>query len=135
MKLHDLNKDADTPNEENAAPAELAHHADHPENQETEPLVSLRDDIRQIRDELEGLRQGLEQIAERPPQAEGPIPLLSVKDVAAWLNVSKRTVETLIASGDLNPMRIRSKRMFAPKNVEAYLRTCARGTQAQRRAA
>ena len=55
-----------------------------------------------------------------------PDQLLDIKDVARLLKVSVRTVETLIASGDLVPMRIQSARRFSREAVDAYLRTTCR---------
>lgn len=55
-------------------------------------------------------------------------PLLTVADVARSLNVSQRTVETLIASGQLHPLWIRGQRRFHPDTIDAYLRRCERRT-------
>ena len=55
-----------------------------------------------------------------------PTPLLTVDDVARYLSVSKRTVETLISDGELVPLRIRSARRFAKDAVDSYLRSVAR---------
>lgn len=51
-------------------------------------------------------------------------PLLCVGDVARTLQVSMRTVETLIAAGKLRPLWIRGVRRFHPDAIEAYLRSC-----------
>lgn len=52
--------------------------------------------------------------------------LLDVKDVARHLQVSKRTVETLIAEGQIKPIWIRGQRRFTKEALDAYLRKCAR---------
>lgn len=49
--------------------------------------------------------------------------LLDATEVAATLNVSLRTVEQLIAEGDLVPVWIRRARRFTPEQVEAYIRS------------
>lgn len=67
-----------------------------------------------------------EEIADltRAPSPE-PV-LLSVDDVANHLQVSRRTVEKIIAGGDLQPLWIRGQRRFHPKVIDAYLRRCAK---------
>jgi len=53
----------------------------------------------------------------------GPDPLWDVDQVAEYLNVSRRTVDTLIAAGELRPMRVGRQRRFDPKTIDAYLRS------------
>lgn len=56
-------------------------------------------------------------------EAEGPdkgCALWSVDEVASYLDVSKRTVEALIADGKLEPIRVRSLRRFEPSEIRAY---------------
>ena len=53
-------------------------------------------------------------------------PLLSVDDLAKTLNVSLRTVETLIKSGQILPLWIKGQRRFHPDAVNAYLHACGR---------
>jgi excisionase family DNA binding protein len=50
-------------------------------------------------------------------------PLWDVDQVAQYLHVSRRTVETLIAAGELRPMRVGRQRRFDPKTIDAYLRS------------
>ena len=78
-----------------------------------EPVALLR----QIADTLSILTGQLEAPAR-------PTPLMTVEDVAAYLNVSKRSVEQLVAEGDLNPIYVRSVRRFSKSGVDAYLRRC-----------
>src|SRR5690606_7322678 len=52
--------------------------------------------------------------------------LLSLKDVADLLNVSERTVESIVANGDLRPVRIRGVRRFDPRAVRDYVRASTR---------
>ena len=56
---------------------------------------------------------------------EGPSkdrPLWDVDEVADYLDVSRRTVETLIAEGELEPIRVRSLRRFEPSEIRDYCR-------------
>jgi len=49
-------------------------------------------------------------------------PLADIQDVASCLGVSVRTVETLIAEGDLVPIWVRGQRRFTSDAIEAYIR-------------
>lgn len=60
-------------------------------------------------------------------------PLLCVGDVARTLQVSMRTVETLIAAGKLRPLWIRGVRRFHPDIVIAYMRSCEKKRSTRRR--
>ncbi|WP_412070402.1 helix-turn-helix domain-containing protein [Rubrivirga sp. IMCC43871] len=69
------------------------------------------------------------QLADRVAQlvdaARTPPPLLDLAGAAARLNVSTRTVEALVASGDIPVTRIgagRGVRRFDPAAVEAFIR-------------
>lgn len=54
-------------------------------------------------------------------------PLLTAHEVTAWLNVSLRTLDQIVAKGDLVTIRVRDRvRRFDPVQVEAYLRRCAK---------
>ena len=50
--------------------------------------------------------------------------LLTARDVATYLNLSLRTIETLIAEGQITPIRIRGSRRFAPEAIEKFLSSC-----------
>ena len=50
--------------------------------------------------------------------------LWSVDDVALYLGVSRRTVETLIADGQLRPLWVGGSRRFTKEAIRAYLDTC-----------
>lgn len=50
-------------------------------------------------------------------------PLLTVKDLARTLNVSARTVESLIAAGKIRPLWVAGQRRFHPDAINAYLRS------------
>ena len=88
-------------------------------------LDALADDLearvrRAIREELAADRPAA------PPQAP---PLLDLAGTAARLNVSERTVESLVALGEIPVVRIgtgRGVRRFDPDAVEAFIRRRAR---------
>jgi len=48
--------------------------------------------------------------------------LMSIDDVAEVLGVSRRTMEDIVACGDLDPIWIKGQRRFHPDTVDAYLR-------------
>lgn len=52
--------------------------------------------------------------------------LKDISDVARHLQVSPRTVETLVAEGQLAPIWIRGQRRFTEEALDAYLRNRAR---------
>ena len=49
-------------------------------------------------------------------------PLWDIEDVSAYLNVSVRTVENLIAGGEIVPLRVRSLRRFDPETIKTWVR-------------
>ena len=51
-------------------------------------------------------------------------PLMSAKCVARKLAVSLRTVEKVVALGELVPIWIEGQRRFHPDVVDAYIRSC-----------
>jgi excisionase family DNA binding protein len=59
------------------------------------------------------------------PLVKGPPPLLDVKGVAERLNVSERSVERLVASGQLVPLGVGGARRFSQEGVRAFLRRYA----------
>ena len=71
---------------------------------------------RAIREELAGAA---------PDRPAAPPPLLDLAGAAARLNVSERTVESLVASGEIPVVRIgtgRGVRRFDPAALEAFVR-------------
>lgn len=54
-----------------------------------------------------------------------PAPLLDVEGVADWLGISRRTVEKLISTGEIKPIRVKGQRRFDRDAIEAYIRRCA----------
>jgi excisionase family DNA binding protein len=57
--------------------------------------------------------------------APRPEPLMTAEEVAEYLAVSIRTLETLIAEGELVPLRIRGARRFTREAIDSYLRSLA----------
>lgn len=73
---------------------------------------------------LEATDQLLERL-DRLGEIGGPDkdePLWDINEVADYFDVSKRTVETLIAEGELKPIRVRSLRRFDPSEIRDYCR-------------
>jgi excisionase family DNA binding protein len=68
-----------------------------------------------VRIEGDHLERSLEQ-----SEPERGKQLWTVGEVADYLGVSKRTVETLIAEGELRPIRVRSLRRFEPSEIRDY---------------
>lgn len=56
--------------------------------------------------------------------------LLEVPEVAARLRISEKTVRRLIASGELESVKIGSRRLIAPEQVIAYKQRLIAGAQA-----
>lgn len=67
--------------------------------------------------------------ADAPPidSAAPPPGLMTTDDVATYLGVSPRTVQTIVAEGSLSPIKVRSQTRFDPRDVEAYVRRSTRG--------
>lgn len=92
------------------------------------PTAADPDVIKALASELEGpltealsniVRDHLATVLARPSRPE---PLLTVGEVADRLAVSKRTVETMIAEGELKPVRVRGARRFERTAIDAYVR-------------
>jgi excisionase family DNA binding protein len=89
-----------------------------------ELLTRIENILREVlRDELAAWRAQLQE----------PRPLLDAAAVARQLNVSVRTVERLIAEGEIVPIRIGSSRRFTPESIEAFLRKTVRLRRRRRR--
>lgn len=79
------------------------------------------------------LRQAVrEELAAAGVAADRPLtrpPLLDLSETAARLNVSTRTIESLVSMGEIPVVRIgtgRGVRRFDPDAIEAYIRRSAR---------
>lgn len=76
--------------------------------------------------EVRALRQELAK------ERGAPVPLLDTNGVAAYLNVSKRKVSELIASGELLPIKIGRRNRFTFEMVDTYLRRTTRNQYGNR---
>lgn len=56
-----------------------------------------------------------------PPDA-----LRDTEEACAFLNVSRRKFEQLVAEGQLRPIRIGRKRLFTQDQLDAFVRACMR---------
>jgi len=64
----------------------------------------------------------LRALARKLNETDSPPSLWDIRDVAEYLNVSKRTVETLIDEGEITPIWVKGQRRFDPGTIDAYLR-------------
>lgn len=71
------------------------------------------------------IREAVREEARFPKRESAEGPLLTKEEVAEWLQVSPRTVDTLAASGELQRLKIRGCVRFAPNAVDAYVRRMA----------
>ncbi len=78
--------------------------------------------------ELEAVVSALSMRLLEVPKAKPP--LMSVRDVGRRLNVSERTVRTLIADGQLRPIPIRGQHRFSPAAIDAYIVACSKRSAA-----
>jgi excisionase family DNA binding protein len=46
--------------------------------------------------------------------------LLTVEGVARYLSCSRRTVERIVARGELQPLRVGTRRRFRVEDIDAY---------------
>jgi len=91
-------------------------------------LQSIQDFLIHALQQIDRKLDHLEEVVTSSTEHEngvGASDLLDVKAVARRLNISVRTVESLIAEGQLKPLRIGRKRLFTSEAVETYLRSCA----------
>jgi excisionase family DNA binding protein len=95
-------------------------------------LSPIVDALSRVQGELrESLVRDLASMVERaldPMLAarDKPLSLMDLKEVATYMKVSPRTVENLICSNELVPIRIRGVRRFTRSAVDAYLRSSAK---------
>lgn len=87
-----------------------------------ENMEALTLEVRELRRELEEKRCGQ------------PAPLMTTKDVAAFLRVSTRKVAELATARELVPLRIGGQNRYTPETIDAYLRaTVKSGTRRRKR--
>lgn len=79
-------------------------------------IQELEQRTRDLEEQVEALHQRLEEAEDSPESRWTP------KQVADYLNISKRTVDRIIDRGHLNPLWIGEQRRFTPEAIEAYER-------------
>jgi excisionase family DNA binding protein len=91
---------------------------------ESDPGATSQQEDPDLDDRIEAIVERLVQDRLKALMAsQAPDPLWDVDEVAAYLGVSRRTVDTLIASGEIKPMRVGRQRRFHRKSIDAYLRS------------
>lgn len=126
-----------TPFEEKGLPgADPGEEAVHHKAERATPVSSLPPPLRIAEGDVEALADAIAgRVVERlAARAEAADRLLTVEGVAGRLNVSKRTVEALVAEGALVPVRVRSARRFTQEAVDVYLRRIASQPRRRKRA-
>lgn len=79
---------------------------------------------------LERFREVIrEELRAKRRREVAPDPLLTKADAAEVLNCSARTVDTLIASGELASVKVRRSRRIPPSALKAYVARQARGSE------
>jgi excisionase family DNA binding protein len=73
---------------------------------------------------LEEVDEKLSRITSSPDESST---LLTRQDLAGRLRCSIRTVDTLVARGEIQALRIRGCIRFSPDAIDAYLRRVAEG--------
>ena len=74
----------------------------------------LREDVQALREEVQALR--------RKESPEGPDALLPREEAAETLGISVRTLDDLAEAGEIQPVRIRGRVLYAPDTLEAFVR-------------
>lgn len=74
----------------------------------------LREEVHALREEVQALRQ------KEPP--EGPEALLTREEAAERLSISIRTLDDMADAGEIQPVRIRGRVLYAPDTLEAFIR-------------
>ncbi len=87
-------------------------------------MTALTPDLRRaIADVVgEAVREALRGSSETPDATK----LLDSRTAADQLNVSLRTLDRIVASGDLRPVRIGRRRFFHVETVDAFVRELGR---------
>ena len=74
----------------------------------------LREEVHALRKEIQRLR--------RKESPEGPDALLTREEAAERLSISTRTLDDMADRGEIQPVRIRGRVLYAPDTLEAYIR-------------
>lgn len=84
-----------------------------------ELIDGLRSEVKSLREEVMALR--------RRKAPEGPDALLTRKEAAERLSISTRTLDDMADAGEIQPVGIRGRVLYAPETLQAYVRRQARG--------
>ena len=84
-----------------------------------ELVRGLREEVQALRDEVTALR--------RKEAPDGPNALLPREEAAETLGISVRTLDDLAEAGEIQPVRIRGRVLYAPETLQAYIRRRAGG--------
>jgi excisionase family DNA binding protein len=89
------------------------------------PEDSLRGELRALveglRKEVHGLREEV-QALRRKESPDGPDALLTRGEAAERLGISERTLDDMADRGEIQPVRIRGRVLYAPETLKAYIR-------------
>lgn len=92
---------------------------------ESDPPHSLREELRVLvdglREEVHALREEV-QALRRKESPEGPDALLTREEAAERLGISERTLDDMADRGEIQPVRIRGRVLYAPETLEAFIR-------------
>jgi len=96
-----------------------------PEETDKPPEDSLREQLRAL---VDGLREDVQALREevralrRKEAPDGPDALLNRKEAAERLGISERTLDDMAEAGEIQPVRIRGRVLYAPDTLEAFVR-------------
>jgi len=79
-----------------------------------ELMDGLTEELRDLQDEVTALR--------RKEAPEGPDALLTREEAAERLGISERTLDDMADRGEIQPVRIRGRVLYAPDTLDAFIR-------------
>jgi len=95
------------------------------DKEDSPPEDSLQDELRALveglRKEVHGLREEV-QALRRKESPDGPDALLTRGEAAERLGISERTLDDMADRGEIQPVRIRGRVLYAPETLQAYIR-------------
>lgn len=80
-------------------------------------LADLQEEVTALRDEVKALR--------RKESPDGPDALLPREEAAERLGISIRTLDDMADAGEIQPVRIRGRVLYAPETLDTYIRARA----------
>lgn len=88
---------------------------------ETELQQELRSLVDGLREEVHALREEV-QALRRKESPKGPNALLTREEAAERLGISERTLDDMADRGEIQPVRIRGRVLYAPDTLDAFIR-------------